>query len=435
MGNEEKSLNFARKYRANSFSQVVGNQKAKESIMQSLKQPMNRWPQVIMLWGEGGLGKTTLGRILGKEYSCTARTDSIGACDNCPNCTLINDYIKTGNTDNLTNITEINVAEDSGKNDLSDVFEDMLLPSFGNEWKVYIFDEVQEASNGLQNRLLKLTEEPPENVLIIFCTTNPDRILPTLKTRCQLNLHIQKPKLKELVALLKSVCKREGISFDVKGLEYIASNANLVVRTALLNLEQVYHEQGSATYDASTKTFDNIAQSLITSLFKYLKNKDVYAYITTLHKIKTHMELSAFIDVLKNFVVKGLYTINGVILDGVTENEMQVYKTLFGDIGIEEIAYFLKRLLSINISNAEIELMTLGYTGLDLPTTNSVEDTEGIIEINAVENEVGKEERNAVEMIKEEEKREYNQGINNAKNYFKEVTVEDLIALGGVLIE
>lgn len=433
MGEEEKSLNYARKYRADSFNQVIGNQKAKESIMQALKQPECKWPQVILLWGDGGCGKTTLGRILGKEYSCTDRNELTGACNNCITCKNINDYIKTGKTDNLTNITEINVAEDSGKNDVSDVFEDMLIPSFGNEWKIYIFDEIQKASNGLQNRLLKITEEPPERVLIIFCTTEPDKILSTLKTRCQLNLHIQRPKMRELVQLLKYVCKQENVEFDLTGLEYIASNADLVVRKALLDLEQVVHEHGNATYDAATQTFDNISQTMIVSLFKYLKNKDIYAYITTLHKIKTHMELSAFLDVLKNFVVKGLYTINGVMLDGVTDNDIKVFKTLFSDIGVEEIAYLLKRLLAIEPRNAEIELITLGYSGLDLPVVMS--DTSEDTVIQSVDYEIGKEEQNAVEMIKEEEKVEFNQGLENAQTYFKNVTVDDLIQLGGTLIE
>ena len=59
MSEEKKNLNYARKYRANDFAHVIGNQKAKESLMQALKQPMEKWPQVIMLWGDGGCGKTT----------------------------------------------------------------------------------------------------------------------------------------------------------------------------------------------------------------------------------------------------------------------------------------------------------------------------------------------------------------------------------------
>lgn len=206
-----------------------------------------------------------------------------------------------------------------------------------------------------------------------------------------------------------------------------------MVRQSLLNLEQVVHEHGNATYDSATETFDNISQTLITSLFKYLKAKDVYAYITTLHKIKTHMELSAFLEVLKNFVVRGLYTINGVLLDGVTETDMKVYKALFSDIGVEEVAYLLRRILAIEPRNAEIELMTLGYTGLDLPTninSNTEEST-----VLSVENEVAKEEQNAVTILKQEEKKEFDQGVENATKYFQTVTVDDLVALGGVVIE
>ena len=136
----------------------------------------------------------------------------------------------------LTNVQEIDITDQSGKRDLNAVLEDMTIPAFGDEWKIYIFDECHKASDALQNRLLKITEEPPEHVLMIFCTTNPEKLIDTLKNRCQLQLQVKKPKVKELAGLLRYVCECEQVEYDMKGLEFIANRGELTIRTALQNL-------------------------------------------------------------------------------------------------------------------------------------------------------------------------------------------------------
>ena len=209
MAEDLENLPYHRKYRPNTLARYIGNEKLKETAMKALSS--GKRPQVILLWGDSGCGKTTFARLLAKEYSCLDRDENLGACGQCINCQTIDDYIATGDTSILTNIQEIDITDQSGKKDLDAVLADMELPSYDNEWKIYIMDECHMASAGLQNRLLKIAEEPPEHVLILLCTTNPEKLIDTLKNRCQLQLHVTKPKVKELAGLLRYVCENEQV--------------------------------------------------------------------------------------------------------------------------------------------------------------------------------------------------------------------------------
>ena len=434
MADDIESLPFHRKYRPNTLAGYIGNQKIKETAIKALSS--DKKPQVILLWGSSGCGKTTFARLLAKEYSCENRDAETGACNTCYNCQLINDYIATGDTSSLQNIQEIDITEQSGKRDLTAVLNDMTMPSYAGEWRTYILDECHMASEGLQNRLLKIAEETPENVLIIFCTTNPEKMLPTLTNRCNIKLHVTKPKVKELVSLLKHVCDSEQVPYDVEGLAFLANRGELTIRTALQNLQQAVNEQQSAKYEDVIKVFDAISSSLIISFFRALKSRDVFRYITLLYEVKSKFDLTMFVNELSSFVQRGVYTVNGITLDGVTDNDLKVYRELFGDLGVAQISMLINRISTMDSRNLEMSLMMLGYTGLDVKATEAEPSSVFETKLDSPDKEIAKESAMASKVLKEKASEERDRGIENAKNLMGEVGIEDILSgFGGVLIE
>lgn len=355
-------LPYARKHRPNTLVGYIGNAKVKEQAMARLKEPNK--PQVMMLIGESGCGKTTFARILTREYRCSNRSITSGACGVCEDCRALDEYIATGSTDDLQYVTEIDIGDDNSKKDVHAYLADVEIGVFGGGWKVYIFDEFHMAPPSTQNSLLKLFEEPPENVLFMVCTTNPESVIPTIRNRAQLTLTVTKPSISELSCLLRDVCVKESKEYDMKGLALVASKGDLVIRDALNSLEQVIVQKGDAKYESVLSVFDTISDSEMFNFFRKLLNKDIVGYVNMLHEIKTKMNLNVFVSNLINFTKRGIYILNNKDVDGLTENELKMYKELFMQFSVTQIKMLITKLLDMQNSDVEIKLLLMAYTGL-----------------------------------------------------------------------
>lgn len=426
-------LAFARKYRPTTISGYIGNSDVKDKIMTALAK--GKRPQVIMLEGNSGCGKTTIARLLAKEYKCENRDPVNGACDSCATCKAVDNYILTGSTDQIENIMEFNISDKSGKNDMDEFFDDIEIPAFEDEWKVYILDEVQSASIGLQNRLLKITEEPPENTLIIFCTTNPEKILDTLKNRCQLKLHIQKPKLKELVSLLAGVCKSEGCAYDEKGLEFIAQRADRAIRTSLQYLQDVVTQKDGAKYEDCINVFQTVSESTLKDIFVKLKHHDTLGYVSLLNKVKQTVNFDEFIKELKGFVVRGIYVRNGVVQEGISPAEFKMYGNLFNELTEGQVVTLLNKLIEIGSgrNDVEVQLLLLGYSGL---TDETVSSTVPTVHPQDKAEELSAENTHIAQEVKKEKQEEFEEGVKHAEEMVKPVSTDDLLSwFGGAKVD
>mgnify|MGYP000849025113 FL=1 len=228
-------LSFDRKYRPSSLDDYLGDE-IKNLVMNRLK---NGDISTVLLYGERGCGKTTLARILARELLCNNKIDG-KSCGHCEICTEINEkliYSEAGVA--VDGVVELDVGSDSGKSAIDEALDDILIePMFLNK-KIYIFDEIQVASQNAQTRLLKTCEEIPKYACIILCTTHPDKILPTLKDRCRLKIHVKKAKEEDLVNRLLYICKQEGIKTSVEALKLLIKHAERNPRKAIISLEEI----------------------------------------------------------------------------------------------------------------------------------------------------------------------------------------------------
>lgn len=355
-----EDLSFARKYRPSTLEGYIGNEKLKETVKRIMAS--GKKPQSILLTGNTGCGKTTIARIIESWYICENPGEDGSPCGECLTCCNMKDYIENGNAEMLPDIKEIDVTDKGGKGDMDALIEEIEYPAFGGGWKIYLLDECHAMTMAAATRLLKIVEEPPEKVLVIFCTTDPQKMLETLKNRCQLKLKVVKPNTTELCGLLKRVCTSVGKDYDLQGLRMICSRADYVIRDSLNYLEQVINTRGEATGVAVSEEFLEISDNLILDFYTAYINKNYLEYINIMYKIKTTYDFGLFLQSLTNFTTRGIYILNNVNVEGLSEVEIASYLGIFSKFSMEDIAYILSSLKKMSYGDIEANLMSFIYT-------------------------------------------------------------------------
>ncbi len=357
-----EGISFARKYRPTSLNGYIGNQQVKETVQRYLKAGR---PQSILLTGNSGCGKTTMARLLVKEYLCEDRDEESGSCGDCFSCQAVEEYITTGNSEMLPDVYEIDATSDGSKG-ISYMLENMEYPAVNGLWKCYIVDEIHKLSDSAMSKLLKPLEEPPEGVLMIFCTTNPERLLDTIKNRCQLKLQVTKPTTRDIVGLLQTVCLRENVNYDLNGLRIISSRSDNVIRDSLNNLERVLNTRGDATGLSVSSEFKEVSDKLIFDFYNAYIGRDYLEYINIIYRIKTEFNFGQFLQTLTNFTTRGIYILNGVDVEGLSEDELIEYMKLFKKFSPKDLSYILSSLRRMNVGDIEANFMAFIYTDFNV---------------------------------------------------------------------
>lgn len=262
-----------RKYRPTNFDEVVGQ----THIIQTLKNAIvqNRIAHAYLFCGPRGTGKTSIAKIFAKTLNCTNSQDApCGVCENC----------KMAANGSHPDIIEIDAASNNGVDEVRNLIDKVKYAPMQGKFKIYIIDEVHMMTSGAFNALLKTIEEPPAHVIFIFATTEPNKVLPTIISRCQ-RFDFNKVSMHDIKYRLSVVCKNEGIEIDENGLTLIAQLADGGMRDALSILDQcVAYCSSHIDVNDIRKIYGVVTSEDIGKLFYSVYKKDVDSFVKDIQK-------------------------------------------------------------------------------------------------------------------------------------------------------
>ncbi len=265
-------LVLARKYRPQTFDEVVGQGHVVRTLKNAIRQ--GRLAHALLFSGIRGVGKTTIARILAKAINCEqGPTDN--PCNVCSACREITEG-------RAVDVQEIDAASNRGIDEIRELRENVKFRPARLRAKVYIIDEAHMLTREAFNALLKTLEEPPPHVHFILATTEPHKIPVTILSRCQ-RYDFRRLPLSSLVAHLEDLCQKEGVEISRDALEIIAKEAEGSVRDALSLLDQVI-SSGVRTREDLIALFGLADRTLIEELAKHILAQDLGASLKLLNQ-------------------------------------------------------------------------------------------------------------------------------------------------------
>ena len=307
-----------RKYRPTNFDEVVGQ----THIIQTLKNAIvqNRIAHSYLFCGPRGTGKTSIAKIFAKTLNCTNSQDApCGVCENC----------KMAANGSHPDIIEIDAASNNGVDEVRNLIDKVKYAPMQGKYKIYIIDEVHMMTSGAFNALLKTIEEPPAHVIFIFATTEPNKVLPTIISRCQ-RFDFNKVSIHDIKYRLSVVCKNEGIEIDENGLMLIAQLADGGMRDALSILDQcVAYCSSHIDVNDIRKIYGVVTSEDIGKLFYSVYKKDVDSFVKDIQKYSDMgmdiKRLTAdFIHMLKDSLILD-YSENSTLVSDMNKDMIRKY--------------------------------------------------------------------------------------------------------------
>jgi DNA polymerase-3 subunit gamma/tau len=305
---------LARKWRPQQFDEVVGQDHVTTTLKNAVEQ--DRLAHAYLFVGPRGIGKTSTARIFAKALNCV-KGPTATPCDKCDNCK----EIAEGRS---LDVLEIDGASNNGVEQVRELRETCRYAPAHSKFKIYIIDEVHMLSNAAFNALLKTLEEPPAHVKFLFATTEPQKVLATILSRCQ-RFDLRRIPANLIVKHLKEIAKKEKVTIDDEALAAIARGAEGGLRDAESTLDQ---------------------------LIAFCGNKIAEKDVLSVFGLVAHDQIAA---------------LTNAIIDGETTKALTVLK------GLDEIGKDLQRLTADLLDHfRNLLVMTLGEEGrqsLELPDT------------------------------------------------------------------
>ena len=274
MKNEHKP--FHQKYRPKNLDELVGQEFISITLKQSLIS--NKIAPAYLFNGPRGTGKTSSARIFAKSLNCLSfEQPTTNPCGKCALCEQINDG-------NALDIIEIDAASNTGVENIREIIDRARFSPSQARWKVYVIDECHMLSTAASNALLKTIEEPPARVVFILATTNPERVLTTIQSRCQ-KFDFRRISSNDIFHHLSQIANKESIEFQNQALQLIAKRSNGGMRDAQSLLDQLSLLPGGITTKNVQNLLGEVSENDLTNLINSLIENNPESLLINCNKL------------------------------------------------------------------------------------------------------------------------------------------------------
>lgn len=261
---ENRHIALYRKYRPDSFKELIGQENAVQTLKNSIEQ--DKIFHAYIFSGDRGTGKTTAARIFAREIGCSQ-----------------------------DDIFELDAASNNSVDDIRLIIDAAQASTFGSRYKVYILDEAHMLSKPAFNALLKTLEEPPAHVVFILATTDKHKIPDTIISRCQ-EINFASPEIKILEKLISSISKKENIEIESEAKKKIAEEGRGSFRDTLSILEKILNtlNKKEITLKDVQEIIGTVEDDEILNIIESIGKKDLYSIMLSMNNLK--LETSQIVD-------------------------------------------------------------------------------------------------------------------------------------------
>lgn len=333
-------ITLYRKYRPKNFEEVAGQKEIVKTIKTSLRN--GKTSHAYLFTGPRGVGKTTLARLIAKGVNCLENGITDEPCNRCENCLAINNGT-------FLDMVEIDAASNRGIDEIRQLKEKINYQPVKGRKKIYIIDEVHMLTKEAFNALLKTLEEPPGHVIFILATTEADKILPTIISRCQ-RYDFKTLSLNDMKEQLRFIGKNEGVDIPDDVLELIYESSGGSVRDAVSILERIMVTclGEEITLEKSEEVLGVTSAKKMEEFLMEIKEKNYTKLVKTLDSfwndsVEIELFFKDFAKYCKGLMAKGELeiekglTIIGCIFDSLNKFKYEEDKRLVGYVIVDNL--------------------------------------------------------------------------------------------------
>ena len=362
-----------REWRPQNFYDIVGQEHITTTVKNQILN--DRIAHAYLFCGTRGTGKTTTAKVFAKALNCLDLKDG-EPCNECEMCRKINDGL-------AIDVTELDAASNNGVDKIRDIIDDVKYPPQEARFKVYIMDEVHMLSTGAVNAFLKTLEEPPNNVIFILATTDPQKLPITILSRCQ-RFDFKRINNNEITERLRKIVNEQNALADDKSLNLIARVSDGAMRDALSILDQaISMGNGAVEYDVLINMLGLVTNDHLFNLTNSVIQRNVEKSISIIDEVvyagkDIYLFIKDLIAHYRNILMAKVTNNPEEVLD-MSEENIALIKEQASKIRAEEVMRYI-RILQETESNAKIskqvrlylELAVIKMCKIEYDTSNEV---------------------------------------------------------------